>query len=176
MNPELVLSILLNYGDDLTGCLSNCSNKGTCELSLEYKLVCNCQENFIGDHCETDSRPCSSSPCQNNGTCSDMANNKTSARAFGCICQPKYYGEFCQFKENVCAGKTCSWAGRCFDNSSVPACKCFKFYSGGDCQVKSEELKAIKRASSNLAAVAITTICLFYVFVVSLDALRLWSL
>lgn len=60
LNPELVLSILLNYADDLTGCLTNCSNNGICELSADFKLVCRCKEHFMGDLCDTDSRPCSS--------------------------------------------------------------------------------------------------------------------
>lgn len=113
------------------------------------------------------------SPCKNNGSCIDMRNNVANKELFRCACQPKYFGKHCEFKEDICAGRICSWAGRCFDNSSVPVCKCFKHYSGDDCETKSEELKRIKRTASNMTWVAIGIISLFYASALASDFGRL---
>ena len=99
--------------------------------------------------------------------------NVTAKNEFRCDCQNFYYGQNCQFKIDICADKLCSSNGRCFDNSSVPTCSCFKYFSGENCEIKSETLKVMKTTSKNMANVAITVLCLFYISIVVMDLSKL---
>ncbi len=47
-DPKLLVNVLSMPGQDMTGCLSNCTNRGTCTLNNNNKFVCGCQEYFIG--------------------------------------------------------------------------------------------------------------------------------
>ncbi len=49
-DPKLLVNVLSMPGQDMTGCLSNCSNRGACTLNNNNKFVCACQENFIGNY------------------------------------------------------------------------------------------------------------------------------
>lgn len=46
-----MVQFILNLDQNLDGCLSNCSNRGRCEL-LSKQLKCNCQKDFEGEMCE----------------------------------------------------------------------------------------------------------------------------
>ena len=67
----------------------------------------------------------------------------------------------CEQKVNVCFNKTCSFNGRCYDNATVPTCKCFKFYSGDDCEIKSEVLKKMKQDTAIISIIASTVLAGF---------------
>lgn len=47
-NPQLLLNILALPGQDMGGCLSNCSNKGKCKMNEQNKFVCLCQQYYRG--------------------------------------------------------------------------------------------------------------------------------
>jgi len=47
-NPSLLVDLLTLPGQDMTGCLSNCTNRGACSLNENNKFVCACQEYFVG--------------------------------------------------------------------------------------------------------------------------------
>lgn len=47
-NPKLLLQILSLDGQDLSGCLANCSNRGVCGMDDNNKFGCTCQEFFRG--------------------------------------------------------------------------------------------------------------------------------
>ena len=47
-DPKLLLNILSLDGQDMSGCLSNCSNRGVCGMNENNKFVCNCEEFFRG--------------------------------------------------------------------------------------------------------------------------------
>ena len=66
--------ILETYIGDLTGCLANCSNQAVCMLDTQQKYICQCKEFKNGLSCQSDTRPCSSNPCLNNGVCSNVYN------------------------------------------------------------------------------------------------------
>ena len=69
------LNQLLSSSYDLTACLSNCSNNGVCNYyQSEDKYACECFPDYMGDKCQTDSRPCSYYPCLNNCSCQEFLN------------------------------------------------------------------------------------------------------
>lgn len=52
---------------------------------------------------------------------------------------------------------------------AIPTCRCFKYFSGNDCEIKSQELIAMKRTASSVSGVAIAIVSLFYVAIFSMD-------
>jgi hypothetical protein len=55
---------------------------------------------------------------------------------------------------------------------AVPTCNCFKYFSGANCEIKSDELKAMKATASATSAVAIVIMCMFYGTVMLGDYLK----
>ena len=95
----LLSEILSSYTSDLSGCLSSCSNKGECMLTLSQKFVCQCNSIYIvGTACQTDLRPCSNGPCLNNGTCI----NNNNLTGYVCECGNFYCGSNCEKRVNLC--------------------------------------------------------------------------
>ena len=81
-NPSLLLNMLkLRDQPGLIGCLSNCSKLGKCGITADNRLKCFCNEYYEGPDCSTDTRPCYSSPCQNNATCTNIK-HKTKNETF----------------------------------------------------------------------------------------------
>ncbi len=66
------VSVVMKNGFTVTSCMSNCSNNGICEFKENQTYGCLCNTFYIGEFCQTDKRPCSSVPCLNNGTCSEV--------------------------------------------------------------------------------------------------------
>ena len=167
-NAAQLSSILSTYTGDLSACLGNCSNQGNCILNSNQQFVCECNQYKTGTACQSDSRPCSSSPCLNNGTCSSM-NNET----FQCFCQSNfYYGTFCENKVDLCHNNTelCVYnQGYCFMNDTQPMCKCLKGYSGAKCEIVSQSLKVIKSIINAATIIAILALAAIVFFVLFLD-------
>jgi hypothetical protein len=80
-NMQQILNILQS-NNDMSSCLSNCSNKGICVLnSPMQKYLCECNEYFTGVSCQTDTRPCArTNKCLNNGTCINSYNSTRAVR------------------------------------------------------------------------------------------------
>jgi hypothetical protein len=55
---------------------------------------------------------------------------------------------------------------------AVPTCNCYKYFSGANCDIKSEELKAMKATASAASAAAIGIMCMFYGTVLLGDYLK----
>lgn len=165
-----MLTYIGNLTYDITGCLQNCSNSGTCVFNDETeKIECDCDTGFYGSSCDKSKSLCSSSPCRNNGTCVDVAGNET---GFYCICDRRYfYGVNCEWEVDVCTNLTCKNKGICKKNEETlePECSCLKYYSGGECQVMSQTLKIIKNVISASSIIAIIIICLFYLMIIMCD-------
>ena len=148
---------LFNSSYDLSGCIVNCSNKGECKFdSLINNFFCSCNSVYLSGYaCQIDSRPCSSNPCLNNGTCldySDYGNYSIStlsgmnSSSFSCACNHFYKGTYCESKIDVCLNETCSSNGNCLDLNNKAKCKCFSMYSGDKCESESNELKTVRQS------------------------------
>ena len=165
------MAILQTYSDDLTGCLVNCSSKGFCQLTSNKKYTCSCQQYYEGSSCQNDIRPCSISPCLNNGLC--IEHNSTLGSNYTCECMPSFYGDKCQYERDLCLNKDCSGNGVCLSNQTASACKCFQYYYGENCESQRSELTTIKTVIKLASIIAIVTIVLFYLLFVFLDLFKM---
>jgi hypothetical protein len=83
MSDHATVFNALTAGYDLTDCATNCSNNGMCMLKTNSSYGCDCDPPYVGITCFTNARPCSSSPCLNNGTCSETLVNATTSTSCG---------------------------------------------------------------------------------------------
>lgn len=128
----------------LLGCLLNCSGKGQCKPEGTSESKCVCLDNFKGDKCDVDLRPCKYRPCLNQGECEDVMDTSLNYYDFKCKCKGSSTGKFCQNKIDICFNETCSSNGYCQDNNGVPECKCKYLYQGNKCEIESAELQTKK--------------------------------
>ena len=153
----------------MSSCLANCSNQGMCVLDSQNKYVCQCSQFRTGVSCQSDTRPCASGPCLNNGTCTNM-NNYTS---FECTCQNElFYGRFCENKFNLCLNSTICIRdqGYCQMNGTTqPVCKCFMGYSGNKCEMMSTSLIIRKSIISVTTLIAIIIMVCYAIMILCFD-------
>ena len=95
--------------------------------------VCDCNEGFEGDSCETQIDPCDDLPCVN-GSC--IVLSVTEAE---CDCSSGWKGDACDEVDTVCSTEqennlTCD-KGNCVLVDGVPSCDCIAGFSGADCSV-----------------------------------------
>lgn len=168
-DQKLVMRILNNYTEDISGCLSNCSNNGICIYNYQNKFVCSCLSGYSGSACQANVKPCSKNQCLNNGTCSNKFNILKNNYEYRCLCSKYYYGDNCEHKVDVCKNVTCSNHGTCVDNSTLPICRCFNLYEGNVCEKESDKLKTIIIVISISSKIAIITIVTFYLLIILSD-------
>jgi len=160
---------ILQSSTDMSSCLMNCSNQGICKLDpITQKFICECNANFMGKSCQTDSRPCMRwNPCLNNATCQNV--NSTS---FECKCPSNglYYGEYCENKVNLCENVTCSSNGYCYlQNQTQPKCKCNNGFSGETCELESNTIKQLKTFQWTSTIICIICLITFWTLIVGSD-------
>lgn len=156
---------------DIISCLKNCSNHGYCDITLEGKFVCICDEPYAGSDCSKDSRLCSTLQCMNNGTCNNLiVNDKYD---FNCSCQYPYYGQRCQFIHNLCRNKTCFSHGICFINKTEAECACFYGFKGKNCEITETKTQSIQTANKAAVYSAISIIGLIILLLVIIDIFNL---
>ena len=77
----------------------------------------------------TDINECSSSPCQNNGTCEDQVNG------YICLCLDGYEELNCSTNTDDCMNNPCLNGGTCEDDVNGYQCSCMSGYSGYSCGI-----------------------------------------
>ena len=169
-DPAAINSLLAYLNQDITPCLTNCSNNGVCLLDQTTQtLFCACDDNFTGLNCNMDARPCSNSPCLNNATC--INTNLTSAGYF-CECNNFYTGANCETQIDLCQNETCSSNGKCSVVENKANCTCFQYFSGDHCEIQSQTLVTIKNVIGITSVIAIIMIIAFYLIIVISDVLN----
>ncbi|XP_063418146.1 hemicentin-1-like [Mytilus trossulus] len=106
------------------------SCKSGYKLSGQRYLTClqSGQWNDTIPRCE-DLNKCSSSPCQNGGTCADGVNGHT------CTCRDSNFGFNCQYDISKCHNVTCFNGGICKEElNDIHVCICIRGYSGTLCE------------------------------------------
>ncbi len=170
-NFTKILQLLAGTAD-ITPCLANCSNTGTCVLDISGNYICLCFQNYTGINCEKNIRPCSSSPCMNNGECLEKESS-TGLYIFTCKCTPYFHGTYCESEYDLCANVTCN-NGRCYKKAiNETACRCFYMYEGEYCDQPSGKMKNIQTVISVSTITAIVIISCFYFLIILNDFLNL---
>ena len=165
-------SLLSLKDQDISACLTNCSNNGVCKLDVSMqKILCSCNQYFIGSKCNIDTRPCSYGPCLNNATC---VNTNSTKAGYVCECGEFYEGYNCETQIDLCQNETCSSNGKCSVVENKPKCQCFQYYSGDRCQIQDQTLTTIKAAISTTSILAIILIISFYLLLFFSDILNLF--
>ena len=117
-------------------CLFNtCTSPGTDRCitsSTGFNFVCVCKPSYAGANCEQLIPPCSSNPCQNNGTCNANLNTYT------CACPVQFYGPQCQTRYDICqVNNPCGSFGTCVSSNATDyQCVCIPGFTGRNCQIQ----------------------------------------
>uniref|UniRef100_A0A3P8ZN67 Sushi, nidogen and EGF-like domains 1 n=1 Tax=Esox lucius TaxID=8010 RepID=A0A3P8ZN67_ESOLU len=115
--------------DEINECLSQpCLNGGTCKDRVA-SFLCECDEGFSGNRCQTEQDGCESNPCLNGGVCRGYRRNHL------CVCKEGFFGERCQSLENPCVLQPCGNRGLCrSDRRGNYSCTCRVGHTGKDCE------------------------------------------
>lgn len=103
-----------------------CKHGGTCLPEKNGNYICECPRGVSGTHCEIDSRPCSSSPCNFDGNCTNVGDDYT------CQCPPGLSGKNCE-RGFHCNRIPCQNGGSCDARLSGAECRCVQGFTGLDC-------------------------------------------
>ncbi|XP_024860976.1 protein eyes shut homolog isoform X2 [Kryptolebias marmoratus] len=167
-SPGWIGEFCQHVGDACLIQSDSCLNGATCistsQPSSAPQYICKCPLGFIGIICETEMNECDSSPCQHNGTCSDLLGD------YVCKCPTGFQGKNCEIDVDACAltdstcpPKTqcldlpkgldytcrvpcpqnlqpCANGGRCvLNNASTYTCICSRGWSGQNCHVNAND-------------------------------------
>jgi hypothetical protein len=162
---------ILQSNSDVSSCLSNCSNQGTCKLDSQMQNnICECNANFMGKSCQKDQRPCSqSNKCLNNGTC--INSQDLTSSSCQCLENGPFYGQYCENMRNLCVHVECSSRGYCIQNQSKTRCKCYVGYGGENCEIESNSVKVVKSIQWTTTIICILCILIFWLLIIGSDVL-----
>ena len=77
-----------------------------------------------GVNCEAKIAPCRSSPCLNDGSCTDHVTT------FTCLCPSGYYGNTCELDADECLSDPCHNSATCVDLVDNYKCICLSGFTG----------------------------------------------
>ena len=109
--------------DDCVGV--TCSGNGRCVDGID-SFMCECDDNYTGDNCESIIDHCVGINCSGNGQC------RNSVDGYNCECDPDYT-KFCDFRIDNCLGRTECLNGECVDGINTFTCSCDPDYTGDFC-------------------------------------------
>ncbi|XP_012990330.2 sushi, nidogen and EGF-like domain-containing protein 1 isoform X1 [Esox lucius] len=114
--------------DEINECLSQpCLNGGTCKDRVA-SFLCECDEGFSGNRCQTDGDECLSEPCKHGGTCEDQPGS------YYCHCQQGFMGQDCEIEQDGCESNPCLNGGVCRGYRRNHLCVCKEGFFGERCQ------------------------------------------
>ncbi len=100
-----------------------------CNLLTPAQYTCACPDGFQGSRCELAVSVCESLlPCNNQGTCIDLAEGE-----FECRCPAGFTGPLCELNIDDCGPSPCNNGGTCVDQVDSFACNCPPGFSGPTC-------------------------------------------
>ncbi|XP_006106890.1 protein delta homolog 1-like isoform X1 [Myotis yumanensis] len=112
---------------------SPCQHGGSCvddDGQASY-ASCLCPPGFSGNFCEIVVNSCTSNPCENQGTCTDIGGD------FRCRCPPGFVDKTCSRSVTNCASEPCLNGGTCLQHSQVRfECRCRPQFTGPLCGKK----------------------------------------
>merc|ERR1712002_692244 len=88
-----------------------------------------CTDGWSGKNCEIDIDDCASSPCKNDGVCTDQFAD------YSCECTDGWSGKNCKIDKDDCASSPCKNDGICIDQLADYSCKCPDGWSGKNCEI-----------------------------------------
>jgi hypothetical protein len=102
------------------------------------------------------------------GTCNDTGN-----QTFHCRCPKDWVGEHCERLVDYCENVTCENNGICRSLVGDYLCECLgDSYSGRRCEITSSRTAINQAVSKSLGYIAILSLSIVGVFIVSLDVLK----
>lgn len=113
-------------------CLSNPCNLGTCLDDVNgYTCLCPADSRPFDPSCNL-LPPCTSNPCQNNGTCQE----ESDSYAYSCDCPLGFEGLNCEANTDDCrvGNVTCANGGTCIDLIADFRCQCPAGFEGRFCE------------------------------------------
>ncbi|PIK60375.1 notch [Apostichopus japonicus] len=128
----------INCENDIDECTvedTPCKHEGTCE-NVVGTFICHCPMGYVGQQCETVYVPCSSSPCENGGTCTIFGDLEER-----CTCSLGYTGQFCNIDIDDCVNNVCQNGGVCLDGENSYTCECPSEYAGFYCEEDVDECR-----------------------------------
>ncbi|XP_072035205.1 uncharacterized protein [Amphiura filiformis] len=118
-----------------------CQNGGDCVVTGINSYRCNCNNRYVGTHCEIQSSVCTNNPCRNGGTCTLAA---FTVEGYICTCPVGYTGTNCAQYVDPCDLEPCLNNGFCLNNQPEPTYRCFcsQGYEGDHCELLSNPCDA----------------------------------
>lgn len=104
-----------------------CGDHGECISLTNEQFMCQCDNGYKGERCQTNIDDCYNHHCQNQGTCMD------SEEGYTCMCPSGYSGKFCQEEEDFCLDKPCKNKGDCISIVNDFICACKEPWKGKTC-------------------------------------------
>lgn len=84
---------------------------------------------IVPDNCVFNLQQCTSSPCQNGGTCVEKGQD-----GYDCLCVGDWEGKNCENDADLCVSNPCGAFGTCIDNFQSYVCACDEQHVGKHCQ------------------------------------------
>jgi hypothetical protein len=147
-------------GDSRLTCLPN-QTWSNSEPSCNGSYTCLCPQGtvFLNGSCRGQ---CTSSPCQNSGTCIDLVDG------FECECIAGYEGVSCGIDTNECMSLPCQNDGVCEDGINRYTCNCSDGFEGLDCDVLSSGIAGSDNTTVIVASVGVALVCLLLLIAIIL--------